>query len=641
MSQSTQKFDIDNQQLSLAGSDLSISKGNTITLPLAIPTGGTSGQLLAKQSDTNYDVTWVNEAPASSYTSVIKHKVKAGESLTKGQAVYVSRASDTNMVVTKASNTSEATSSKTMGLIAQTLANNGQGDVVVEGLLSGLNTNTATIGDPVWLGTNGNLIYGLTNKPYAPTHLVFIGIVTRVSATVGEIFVKIQNGFALNEIHDVDLKTTAPVNGDILAYNGTLWVNKTITGVGGQAQLNGTGFVKATGTTITFDNSTYLTTSSAASTYLPINNPTATGTLTSPTISNTLGATFATTSGNVGIGNTNPFYKLDIQGSGVTTQRIVSTDNQANFSLQGTFGQFSNEVGDFYLNNNSASGNIIFRAGSTTERMRIFANGRVGINTTTDAGYLLDVNGTARVTGNVSIGTTINTRTLAVHTNTNSVNFESANTNTTGTNYSISSFAFGVGATLNVGGLFQASGATSNYGLRVFNVAATANNYSLYSDSPAQSYFEGNVGIGTTAPQNLLHVKGTASVGVGVRNSHLTIESAETAGVDVGAILKFAGQSGNTVNPYSFGTIEAKKESAVANNYSSYLSFHSIDNTGGSTERMRINGSGNVGIGTTIPTSKLQVVGLPVYETNAAAVAGGLTAGAFYRTSTGILMVTF
>ena len=41
---------------------------------------------------------------------------------------------------------------------------------------------------------------------------------------------------------------------------------------------------------------------------------------------------------------------------------------------------------------------------------------------------------------------------------------------------------------------------------------------------------------------------------------------------------------------------------------------------------------GNVGIGTTNPTSKLQIVGLPVYANNAAAIAGGLTAGALYRT---------
>jgi hypothetical protein len=42
--------------------------------------------------------------------------------------------------------------------------------------------------------------------------------------------------------------------------------------------------------------------------------------------------------------------------------------------------------------------------------------------------------------------------------------------------------------------------------------------------------------------------------------------------------------------------------------------------------------SGNVGIGTTSPKSKLHVTGLPTYANNAAAVAGGLTAGAFYRT---------
>ena len=50
---------------------------------------------------------------------------------------------------------------------------------------------------------------------------------------------------------------------------------------------------------------------------------------------------------------------------------------------------------------------------------------------------------------------------------------------------------------------------------------------------------------------------------------------------------------------------------------------------------------GNVGIGTGIPTSKLQVVGLPTYADNTAALAGGLTAGAFYRTSAGVLMVTY
>jgi len=168
---------------------------------------------------------------SAAYTATLKHPVKAGEAINKGQAVYVSSADGTNMIVTKASNATEATSSKTLGLLETTLANNGFGNVVTEGLLAGLDTTGATnAGDPVWLGTGGNLIYGLANKPYAPAHLVFIGIVTRINANNGEIFVKVQNGFELKEIHDVDLITTAPVNGHILGYNGTLWVNKTIAG---------------------------------------------------------------------------------------------------------------------------------------------------------------------------------------------------------------------------------------------------------------------------------------------------------------------------------------------------------------------------------------------------------------------------
>jgi hypothetical protein len=167
-------------------------------------------------------------ASAAAYTSVLKHTVKAGQAINKGQAVYVSSADGTNMVVSKASNVSEALSSKVMGLLETTLANNAQGFVITEGLLSGLNTNSATIGDPVWLGVDGALIYGLVSKPYAPANLVFIGIVTRVNTNNGEIFVKPQNGFELKELHDVDLITNTPKNNDVLTYDSasSLWKNK-------------------------------------------------------------------------------------------------------------------------------------------------------------------------------------------------------------------------------------------------------------------------------------------------------------------------------------------------------------------------------------------------------------------------------
>ncbi|MCB0427153.1 MAG: hypothetical protein KDD16_07575, partial [Mangrovimonas sp.] len=61
----------------------------------------------------------------------------------------------------------------------------------------------------------------------------------------------------------------------------------------------------------------------------------------------------------------------------------------------------------------------------------------------------------------------------------------------------------------------------------------------------------------------------------------------------------------------------------------------------GSGARLAIASGGNVGIGTQSPTSKLQVVGLPVYANNAAAASAGLTNGAFYRTSTGQVMVKY
>ena len=199
----------------------------------SLPVGGTAGQILTKVDATDYNATWQDNY--ADWTSVVKHTVKNDGTglITKGTAVYSTGSNGTNILVGKASNTSEATSSKTMGLMQSDITTTGgtqTGFVITEGLLGGLNTAGQTAGDPVWLGVNGALIYGLANKPYAPAHLVFIGIVTKVSAGSGEIFVKVQNGFELKEIHDVDLITNAPTNNQGLIYesSSSLWKNKTI-----------------------------------------------------------------------------------------------------------------------------------------------------------------------------------------------------------------------------------------------------------------------------------------------------------------------------------------------------------------------------------------------------------------------------
>jgi hypothetical protein len=218
-----------------------------------VPAGGVSGQLLSKVDGSDYATQWIDEAPAASYTSQLKHVVKASQAISKGQAVYVSSGDGTNMIVSKASNVTEGTSSKTMGLLESTVSTNGFTNVITEGLLTGLNTNGASAGDPVWLGTDGNLIYGLVNKPYAPAHLVFIGIVTRANANNGEIFVKVQNGFEMRELHDY--VENGVQNNFVISYESStsLYKPKSIATLLGYTPANAANYVPYTGATSSLD----------------------------------------------------------------------------------------------------------------------------------------------------------------------------------------------------------------------------------------------------------------------------------------------------------------------------------------------------------------------------------------------------
>jgi len=282
------------------------SIANFPTIAGGLPTGGTAGQILSKIDSTDYNAHWIDN-----YATQTKNEVKLGATLAKGAAVYVSSANGTNMIVSAASNTSEATSSKTFGLLETGGVTNDQVKCVTFGLIAGLDTSAASAGDPVWLGVNGALIFGLANKPVAPAHMVYIGVVTRVQSNNGEIFVNVQNGFEIEELHDVLIQSK--VNNQGLFYESStgLWKNKSIATVLGytpQAQLDGTGFVKASGTTISYDNSTYLTTADAASTYLAL--------------------TGGTLSGNLTISSANPKLLL------------TDTDNNPDYSIQNYNGTF-------------------------------------------------------------------------------------------------------------------------------------------------------------------------------------------------------------------------------------------------------------------------------------------------------------
>jgi hypothetical protein len=147
-----------------------------------------------------------------------------GSSIPKGSVVYISGANGNNPLISLADADFEATSSKTIGITSETIANGARGKVVESGILTGVNTSTATIGQSVWLSsTPGGFVFGA--PPAKPAHGVYLGVVIRVNANNGAILVKVQNGYELEELHDVEISSPTP--GQTLTYNGSTWVNTT------------------------------------------------------------------------------------------------------------------------------------------------------------------------------------------------------------------------------------------------------------------------------------------------------------------------------------------------------------------------------------------------------------------------------
>lgn len=124
----------------------------------------------------------------------------------KGQPVYIGGANGANPLIKIASNTGESTSSKTIGLLNQNLNANDFGYIITEGILEGFDTSAASAGDPMWLGTSGNILFGTGSKPYGNNHLVYLGIVLRSNNSNGKVYVKPQNGFEIEELHRVYAK---------------------------------------------------------------------------------------------------------------------------------------------------------------------------------------------------------------------------------------------------------------------------------------------------------------------------------------------------------------------------------------------------------------------------------------------------
>ena len=262
----------------------------------------TDGSLTVTTNGTNDDLS-VN------FTTNVVCLVRntTGATLTKGTAVYINGATGQVPTVTKAQANSDTSSAQTLGLLKADLANNTNGYVTIIGLIDDVDTSAYTDGAQLYL--SGTTAGALTStKPSAPTHLVYVAVVEYAHAVHGKLFVKVQNGYELDEIHDVAITTKS--NGQTLIYNSStsLWENHTLTAGIGISVTNGAGSITIANTAP--DQRVALTgagTTSISGTYPNFtitSNDQYSGTVTSITAGTGLSGGTITSSGTVALANT-------------------------------------------------------------------------------------------------------------------------------------------------------------------------------------------------------------------------------------------------------------------------------------------------------------------------------------------------
>jgi hypothetical protein len=194
---------------------INISKNNVV--PIVGGDIAAGQQFIAIYDGTNFQL--IGVAPNQMFAFVTNAD---SVTITKGQVVYAFGAQGDRMSVKLANNSGDATSAKTIGVVFSTsIAANGTGYIITQGVIDGLNLGAFNPGDTLYLSnTNGQ--YTAT-KPYAPNHLVYVGIVERANAGNGQIYVRVQNGYEMDELHDVSAQN--PNLNDGLFYNSVtaLW----------------------------------------------------------------------------------------------------------------------------------------------------------------------------------------------------------------------------------------------------------------------------------------------------------------------------------------------------------------------------------------------------------------------------------
>jgi hypothetical protein len=148
------------------------------------------------------------------------------------QVVIVAGATGQRLSVKLAKADNDANSAGTLGIVCENIAGNQEGFICSVGQVTNINTTgslqgeTWADGDSLYL--SGTTFGAITNvKPTAPIHEVRIGYVEYAHAINGKIYVKIDNGYELDELHNVSINPLTLANRDVLVYESAtqLWKN--------------------------------------------------------------------------------------------------------------------------------------------------------------------------------------------------------------------------------------------------------------------------------------------------------------------------------------------------------------------------------------------------------------------------------
>jgi len=148
------------------------------------------------------------------------------------EVVIVAGASGQRLSVKLAKADNDINSAGTLGVVCENIAGNQEGFICSIGQINNINT-TGSLQGETW--ADGDLLYlsgttfgAITNvKPTAPLHEVRIGYVEYAHAVNGKIYVKIDNGYELDELHNVSINPLTLSDKDVLTYESAtqLWKN--------------------------------------------------------------------------------------------------------------------------------------------------------------------------------------------------------------------------------------------------------------------------------------------------------------------------------------------------------------------------------------------------------------------------------